>query len=623
MSTFRSLLTAFLAECRLASVSSQAWHDFALHVIESCLSEPEQIVNSALFALQKNKSKVSLEHMRQASQRASAKISTNRSAPELLRRQFVDVFDLDSIPSSTAKRLKDPDDFSTSPRPSKRVHQMEKGNMDNNNIQPDKPRSLFAFQLLKTTGVSCDGDAYIDLQDVIVAGAELGVICNFQIDMPWMWNRAPALQTFRQLVIVHGSSVEEEQQWQQFLENEGISDSRVRLVRPSLPSYGTMHSKMFLLFYETGCRICIHTANMVEGDWDFKTQAAYLRDFPTHRQAPGDLESGPKLTSAQSSRHVSCDFREDLGEYMSRCLKGQERQVVLTALDKYDFSSAGVAIVSSVPGVHRGQDRHRFGHARLRNLLEANVIAESAQDSVAVCQFSSLGSIQEKWLTEELATTLFAQGNIPDEISRAAPRGEIKLVFPTVQQVEESNEGLQAGASIPVRSSNMCRNHITSRLCKWDATFSGRQYAMPHIKTFLRYPTSSPDTPTWLFVGSFNLSVAAWGRMQGAKGKRPWDRLNILSYEIGVLFIPRLFCRPVFTLPDATVKYTPRPEKYWADTCGRAPPIRLKLYKFNQGQAVSDSNAEETALLPLPYRIPPTQYTDTDTPWTIERCSMM
>lgn len=36
--------------------------------------------------------------------------------------------------------------------------------------------------------------------------------------------------------------------------------------------YGTHHTKMMFLLYKTGMRIVIHTANMIEQDWDKKTQ---------------------------------------------------------------------------------------------------------------------------------------------------------------------------------------------------------------------------------------------------------------------------------------------------------------------------------------------------------------
>lgn len=622
--SFQSALRAFLADSRLESVSSQGWYDLALKTIQSCQSEPEHLIVSALNALKNNQSRISSEHLSDATRRASIKLEKLPKSCGVISQQLRDAFNLSEPSGHVNKRARSPEQSVSARKSTEDCRQLKRVRNDSCvdqlrvEEQLHKNRPVNAFHLLKTRDISCDGDSYVGIQDVVAAGAELAVICNFQIDMPWMWSQAPALQTFEKLIIVHGSSEEEEKEWGQFLSAEGMSSDRVRFVRPQLPPYGTMHSKMFLLFYRTGCRVCIHTANMVEGDWDFKTQAAYLRDFPVFHKGSSSLRETPQ-----------CEFGDDLREYMARCLKTEERRVVLAALNRYDFSSSGVALVSSVPGVHRGEDQFRFGHARLRMLLREHVDTGPAKNAVTICQFSSLGSTQEKWLIEEFGSTLFAQSG--ESSTPLSERGEIKLVYPTVDQVEASNEGIQAGASIPVRESNLQRPHIVSRLHKWDANTSGRGRSMPHIKTFLRYSTSSPDRLDWVFVGSFNLSVAAWGRMQGARKKnnKPWDRLNILSYEIGVLFAPRLWCPPVFALPDAVVKYTPLTHEEqctWLEMESRRH-VSLKLSTFNNdnkaGIQVVNDVENHIVLIPLPYGIPPRQYRATDIPWCVDRCSMV
>lgn len=39
--------------------------------------------------------------------------------------------------------------------------------------------------------------------------------------------------------------------------------------------FGTHHTKMMFLLYETGLRIVIHTANLIEQDWKQKTQGLF------------------------------------------------------------------------------------------------------------------------------------------------------------------------------------------------------------------------------------------------------------------------------------------------------------------------------------------------------------
>jgi len=43
--------------------------------------------------------------------------------------------------------------------------------------------------------------------------------------------------------------------------------------------FGTHHTKMMFLLYETGLRIVIHTANLIEQDWKQKTQGFTSKSY--------------------------------------------------------------------------------------------------------------------------------------------------------------------------------------------------------------------------------------------------------------------------------------------------------------------------------------------------------
>lgn len=87
------------------------------------------------------------------------------------------------------------------------------------------------------------------------------------------------------MTIVHGGSAEEQSQWQEDLLKQGENIGELfAWVRPNLPGYGTMHTRMLLSFHDVRCRVCIQSANCVQEDWDFKKQAAYMGEFPViHR----------------------------------------------------------------------------------------------------------------------------------------------------------------------------------------------------------------------------------------------------------------------------------------------------------------------------------------------------
>lgn len=55
---------------------------------------------------------------------------------------------------------------------------------------------------------------------------------------------------------------------------------------------------------------------------------------------------------------------------------------------------------------------------------------------------------------------------------------------------------------------------------------------MPHIKTFARYSTDFTKC-YWFLLTSANLSKAAWGKFEKNE-----TQMFIMSYEIGVLFLP-------------------------------------------------------------------------------------
>ncbi|CAN8068297.1 unnamed protein product [Agarophyton chilense] len=471
------------------------------------------------------------------------------------------------------------------------------------------------FYLLKTIGVNATFPT-IRIEDIVLPGADLALICNYKFDVPWFWHRAPAIQTCRKVLLVHGERVDEEEVWKKFLEGEGAVD-RVRFVRPETPLYGTVHSKVFALFYSNGCRICIHTANMVQQDWDYKTQGAYVRDFP-------------KIERQASQRVGNQDFKNQLLRYFAASLKGTERHEVLEAIEKYDYSSADVALISSIPGVHEAEQNGWYGHQRLRSVLR-DVVEEPDDDSVAVCQFSSLGSIQEKWLREEFGETLFASKR-SFKPKRPKHSNEIQLVYPTLNQVQESNEGIVAGSSLPVSGRNMHREHILSKLHKWDASISNRERAMPHIKTFLRYPRTQAQSPLWVLLGSFNLSVAAWGRSLKPARKKTADRSKILSYELGVLFAPQLSCPAVFHLEHGTIFKTFSSQEHHSWLGARSKcSVSLRLCgshwrsrdEYNEeGGITIGPSALNVVHLPIPYRLPAEQYQTKDTPWTVDLCSV-
>lgn len=631
------ILRALLAQGRCRKVDGDLWEELASIFLQDWMSQKPHIIQSAFNALWNLRSSVSDDKWVQFYETLQ-KHESNRTdtgagialhnaiqmlkqhkSPSCGKRKLIDLTkdDVHDIESAPIKRPR-PNNFETVDNDKRDVSPVDSAQLVESAVSKTSlHRPLYGFHLLSTKGIPCHGDGYIGLTDVVAAGADLAVVFNYQFDMAWMLEEMPAILTCQKVLVVHGMSSTEEMEWKSIFENCDIGE-RIRVVRPETPSYGTVHSKMFLLFYNTGCRVCIHTANMVASDWNMKTQGAYVRDFPL------------RSDDAVDTVGVECDFEHELREYVVRSVRTDECTEIVSRIRKHDFSSAGVAIVSSVPGKHTGDNFAKFGHLRLRHLLSSEILEHNADESAVICQFSSLGSIRPEWLTDEFGESISSQAGATD-----GALANIQFVYPTEAQVETSNEGILAGVSIPVTAKNLHREHILTRLHRWNAKVSGRERAMPHIKTFVRYPLSEPQHPAWVFLGSFNLSVAAWGRIvgRGSSNRRAKIQpgLQILSFEIGVLFTRQLFVPPVFALPDACVKYdvvTEHDHKMWM-ALRREHKLNLVLDNFqcsgvpayiNESiNRTGDSGTKWQVVLPIPYSIPPEKYSDEDTGWTVNK----
>jgi tyrosyl-DNA phosphodiesterase-1 len=142
-------------------------------------------------------------------------------------------------------------------------------------------------------------------------------------------------------------------------------------------------------------------------------------------------------------------------------------------------------------------------------------------------QFSSLGSLDEKWMSE------FACSLSAGKSDNGSPLGIGKplIVWPTVEDVRTSIEGYAAGSCIPSPQKNVEKDFLRKYWARWKADHVGRCRAMPHIKTFTRY---NGQDIAWFLLTSANLSKAAWGALQKNN-----TQLMIRSYEVDD-FVPLL-----------------------------------------------------------------------------------
>ncbi|KAF9588080.1 hypothetical protein IFM89_007321, partial [Coptis chinensis] len=445
-----------------------------------------------------------------------------------------------------------------------------------------KDKLPLTFQLLRVRGLpSWANTSSVSIGDVIRGNVLLAVLSNYMVDMDWLISVCPNLTKISRVLVLHG----EGDGTLHHLEKN--KPANWTLHKPPLPiAYGTHHSKAMLLVYPRGLRVVIHTSNLIHVDWNNKSQGLWMQDFPW---------------KDKTDQSRGCGFENDLIDYLN-ALKWPEFSVNLpdfgnvkinpSFFKKFDYSSAAVRLIASVPGYHNGPNLKKWGHMKLRTVLQECIFGKEFENSPLVYQFSSLGSLDEKWMAEFALS--MSSGQSDDR--KPLGLGKAQIIWPSVEDVRCSLEGYAAGSAIPSPQKNVEKDFLKKYWAKWKASHTGRGRAMPHIKTFTRH---NGQKVAWFLLTSANLSKAAWGALQKNN-----SQLMIRSYELGVLFLPGSVkdgCG--FSCTDIDHNLEGR-----CLSSGNDQECRTKLVTLcYQGSLKTDST--ELIPLPLPYELPPQPYT--------------
>ncbi|KAL0398727.1 UNVERIFIED_CONTAM: Tyrosyl-DNA phosphodiesterase 1 [Sesamum radiatum] len=446
-------------------------------------------------------------------------------------------------------------------------------------ISKDKLPAMFRLLRVKELPEWANTNA-VSISDVIQGDVLLAILSNYMVDIDWLLSACPNLKRVPNVLVIHG-------------EGDGTLEYMKRnkpsnwiLHKPPLPiSYGTHHSKAMLLVYPQGVRVIIHTANLIYVDWNNKTQGLWMQDFPW---------------KDQNSTSNGCGFENDLIDYLG-ALKWPAFNANLPPtgsftinpyfFKKFDYSSAVVRLIASVPGYHSGSSLTKWGHMKLRTVLQECTFEKQFEKSPLVYQFSSLGSLDEKWMAE-LASSMSA-GVTEDKIPLGP--GKPLIIWPSVDDVRCSLEGYAAGNAIPSPLKNVEKEFLKKYWAKWKASHTGRCRAMPHIKTFTRY---NGQNLAWLLLTSANLSKAAWGALQKNN-----SQLMIRSYELGVLFLPlsrKHGC--AFSCTDDGHILEDKSTELGSSEAEKVKLVTL-AWRENRSEELS-----EVIKLPVPYELPPRPY---------------
>lgn len=290
-------------------------------------------------------------------------------------------------------------------------------------------------------------------------------------------------------------------------------------------SSGSSHSKILALVYPGFLRIVITSCNMMEIDTELGDNHWYIHDLP-------------KLAS-QHQGQLS-PFESDLLSHLKAL--GTPIEFINSIQGMYDYATVKVRLVTSVPGTYSGTKAQDCGLLRLREVirgLDVNLAQKKrlGKLQLEVCA-ASLGNLSARWLDGFYDCAL---GRKYVEIAEDCDvPSDLKLFYPTVEDVRSTDEAAQQGASnigCHTRPWKEAPEAVKSIFHHYHSKDSGKLF---HQKLILAYdPTSTTLLPYYIYIGSANLSASAWGALERDKkeNKATCDLklIKTSNFECGVV----------------------------------------------------------------------------------------
>ncbi|WWC70762.1 uncharacterized protein I206_104713 [Kwoniella pini CBS 10737] len=332
-------------------------------------------------------------------------------------------------------------------------------------------------------------------------------------------------------------------------------------VYPKMINYhGSAHMKYFWIFYKTGrLRIVISTANMVDYDWAMIENTIFVQDFlplPTPRPLRPDNDTHDfPLQFAQLFKHtrIHTALRSMLHTHPKASEINFKPDDDFAAMGKYDWSKVKVRLVLSIPGTYSGHDEiAKYGIARLGKVLsEEGWVPKSGEKLDVEYQGSSLGEFKIDWFDK---FNSFLHGKTSrDLMNRPKPVEwpNIRILFPTLANVEQTILGKAGGGTMfcgkafkehirhLFRDSRSKRGGVLMHTKMLVATFEpqenrlGVEKSTPMKSVKRKADEMKDDVGGWVYVGSHNFSIAAWGTVDVKKNP---PTCTIKNYEIGIVF---------------------------------------------------------------------------------------
>ena len=369
-------------------------------------------------------------------------------------------------------------------------------------LEAAKPYNLFLTKVkgIKSTHNDKNSLFLTDLLHSCHGDLQKTVQINFLVDYEWlkMCYEATGNENIP-LLILYGE------------ENPDLNPSKLpyntKALRIKPPSpFGTHHTKVMILVYnDDSVRIVVSTANLVPSDWENRTQGLWVS--PRCRQSPQNPKDSVTGFKASFIRYLTSYQVSPLHQYID-------------LIKSADFSQINACFVGSSPGSHGGSSLCHFGHMAAGSILRKHTRPKRWPLIMQCSSIGSLGQAPNTWCMSELSSSLGPQNN------------DVQIVYPSEKNVLGSLDGIFGGGCLPYRRNvHEKQPWIRDYFHQWRSDKFDRTKAMPHIKT---YAQIEGQRSNYILLTSANLSKAAWGKLNKAG-----DKLHIMSYEAGVLLLPK------------------------------------------------------------------------------------
>jgi hypothetical protein len=395
----------------------------------------------------------------------------------------------------------------------------------------------------KTWAFGHDRDNDIKLEEVLEPlTLKIAVLSAFKWDMEWILAKLKTPVNGGQTKCIFVMEAKESELRQQILSDISDYGSWLRVCFPPMDGAFCMHSKLMLLFHPTKLRIAVPTANLLNFDWGetgMMENSVFMIDLP--RLPNRGTQSAAELTP----------FAREVLHFIEKQGISQDVQ---DGLLKFDFSAtAKMAFVHSIGGSSFGQDAARTGLAGLSQAVRSLMLntSESLELDFAA---SSIGSLNEGYLRTFHAAArgenlILAQSNASSKAKASffkkaseKPRAEVevkikdklRIYYPTKATVKSSTAG-SAGTICLQRKwfeadsfpSEIFRDYVSKRR----GLLSHSKILCARGISTIPVADKSKSGVAWVYVGSANMSMSAWGSV----GKDSKGKVSCRNWECGVL----------------------------------------------------------------------------------------